>query len=73
MPVKRPTSLAFAGSELKTLIVTSADLDDPILPRLPNVIQDGDVLAFDVDVPGVVLPAYCGSFLQDLKKSNDKL
>ena len=73
MPVKRPTSLAFTGSELKTLIVTSADLDDPIRPRLPNVIQDGDVLALDVDVPGVVLPAYTGSFLQDLKKSNDKL
>ena len=68
MPVSRPTSLAFASSDLKTLIVTSADMDDPVRPRQSNVIQDGDLLAFDVDVPGVILPAYGGSFLENLRK-----
>ncbi len=68
LPVARPTSLAFAGDDLKTVIVTSAALDATASPCQPNEIQDGDLLAFDVDVPGVALPAYSGSIFTNLRE-----
>lgn len=48
LPVRRPTSVAFAGGDLRTLAVTSARLD----PERDGELA-GSVLLLDVGVPGL--------------------
>lgn len=59
LPVRCPTAVAFGGSDLRTLYVTSATQGRPQdeLERLP---ASGKVLAFTVDVAGVAMPEYRG-------------
>jgi sugar lactone lactonase YvrE len=51
VPVPRPTSVAFGGTDLRTMYVTSAsiDLTEDQLARWP---LSGCVLRYDVDIPG---------------------
>jgi len=51
VPVPRPTSVVFGGSDLRTMYITSASLDlsEDQLARWP---LSGSVLRYDVDIPG---------------------
>lgn len=52
LPVNGPTMPCFGGDDLKTLFITS-------LRRKEGTIdEDGTVIAFDVDVPGVPVPRF---------------
>jgi sugar lactone lactonase YvrE len=57
LPVRCPTMIAFGGSDLKTLYVTTArhNRSDEELQQFP---LSGCVLALQVDVPGRIEPAY---------------
>jgi L-arabinonolactonase len=57
MPVRRPTSCAFAGPELRTLVVTSAAWG---LPALSPEGLDGSVFLLDVGVPGLASTEFAG-------------
>jgi L-arabinonolactonase len=59
LPVKRPTSVAFGGADLRTLYITTATrgLTDEELKAQPHA---GAILAMRVDVPGVPEPEYAG-------------
>jgi sugar lactone lactonase YvrE len=59
LPLRCPTMLAFGGSALKTLYVTTARLRRP-LEELRRYPLSGCVLTFEVDVPGCAEPAYVG-------------
>jgi sugar lactone lactonase YvrE len=57
MPVQRPTSCAFGGSDLGVLFITSArkGLSAEELSRQPSA---GALFALDVDVPGAPVPGF---------------
>lgn len=59
LPVRCPTSVAFGGSDLRTLYVTSASKgrSNEELEKYPH---SGKVLAFTVDVPGFEQAEYRG-------------
>lgn len=59
MPVQRPTSCTFGGSDLKQLFITSAStgLTEPELQNQPLA---GCVFVFNTDIPGIAEPRYAG-------------
>lgn len=59
LPVQRPTMIAFGGADLRTAFVTSAgkNLTDGQRRDQPHA---GGVLAFRVDVPGLMQPMFAG-------------
>jgi sugar lactone lactonase YvrE len=59
MPVPRPTSCIFGGSDLKTLFITSAimDLDADELKKSP---LSGDLFVVSLSVPGLPEPKFAG-------------
>lgn len=59
LPVRRPTSCAFGGADLTTLFITTAaiGLDDTALAQQPWA---GDLLAIDLDVPGLAERRFAG-------------
>jgi sugar lactone lactonase YvrE len=54
-PASRPTSVAFAGSSLETLVVTSMRLHDA-----PSGPQDGSLYVFEAPAPGLPTHAFAG-------------
>ena len=56
MPVQYPTKPAFGGADLRTLYVTSANgvMSEEQRRQRP---EEGDLFAFEVDVPGFTRPA----------------
>ena len=59
LPVSQPTSVALGGPNLQTLFITTARkfLSDEQLRTQPMA---GNILAIDVDVPGVPEPRFAG-------------
>lgn len=57
MPIAAPTSCCLGGTDLKTLLITSAKRD-VTESELRNQLQAGYVFAIDVDVPGVNEPCF---------------
>lgn len=57
LPVSRPSSCAFGGSDMKTLYITSArvGLSDAALDRQPMA---GSLFAIDVETPGLEVPEF---------------
>lgn len=59
LPVRKPTSCAFGGPELRTLFVTSATWDLTPAERAGQP-RAGGVFAIDLDVPGLPEPTFAG-------------
>ena len=59
VPVSQPTSVAFGGADLRTLFITTARifLTDEQLQNQPMA---GNILAVDLDVPGIPEPRFAG-------------
>ncbi len=59
LPISRPTSVAFAGADLRTLYITSARiaLDEQALAREPDA---GGLFAVEVETPGLPLGMFEG-------------
>jgi sugar lactone lactonase YvrE len=57
LPLRCPTMLAFGGADLRTLYITSASHNRPAT-ELKKYPWSGRLLAMQVDVPGLVEPAY---------------